>query len=53
MKLWGGRFTKRWRGSFLLIQYEQGENMLYSQKGSIYRVILGCFIVLAFCFALI
>ena len=27
--------------------------MLYSQKGSIYRVILGCFIVLAFCFALI
>lgn len=27
--------------------------MLHSQKGSIYRVILGCFIVLAFCFALI
>lgn len=27
--------------------------MLYSQRGSIYRVILGCFIALAFCFALV
>ena len=27
--------------------------MLHSQRGSIYRVILGCLIILAFCFALI
>lgn len=27
--------------------------MLRSKKGSIYRVVLGCFIILAFCFALI
>ncbi len=27
--------------------------MLRSQQGSVYRVVLGCFIILAFCFALI
>jgi hypothetical protein len=26
--------------------------MIYSQKGSVSRIVLGCFIVLAFCFAL-